>query len=521
LSNNHSLANYKAITEAKYLSVENAYRYRPILRYFYEQQQRLRYWLRPEEILQAVKERMEPSEASVYTEDLLQLDLQQLHDWGNLQRKQSGKVNKIEDFKKKRYRYQASPYTIKFERLIEELEEMGDTYGGSLESTQFDKLVETLRFLTRLARTSFHKPGERPRFEIEDWTDEKMYHWWTELYELFRKVTNNARDYMANLDSVQVEDVMMTEQFLLYKDKVTDYLRRFMMGLQRSSYQIEGLLEQVNRALLNDIFHRIADYEVSIPRFETTPLVKEDLVKRYYDQWEGIWQWFLGDGSGRGSDLEDLQRETTEAIRRITRYAQRMGERQSSMRSRRADYLYLAKWFASLEDVKEAHCLSAAVFGISRMRHMWVDTPKVTEDIYSTIWDMKPAEYVVKPRVQEYRERTRPSKIDSKEEEKKAMLAEYLKQKAERQARLNQIFAGYRVSVRELPVIEPFVRQTLLGWIGKSMASPGREGKTDDGRRFKVVESGTGERVRLRCTDGILEMPDYVLYFLDESKVKR
>lgn len=73
--NNQSLTNYKAITEAKYLSVENAYRYRPILRYFYEQQQRLRYWLRPEEILQAVKERMEPSEASVYTEDLLQLDL--------------------------------------------------------------------------------------------------------------------------------------------------------------------------------------------------------------------------------------------------------------------------------------------------------------------------------------------------------------------------------------------------------------------------------------------------------------
>ncbi len=101
------------------------------------------------------------------------------------------------------------------------------------------------------------------------------------------------------------------------------------------------------------------------------------------------------------------------------------------------------------------------------------------------------------------------------------MLAEYLKQKAERQARLNEIFAGYRVSVRELTVIEPFVRQTLLGWIGKSMASPAREGKTEDGRRFKVVESGTGERVRLRCTDGILEMPDYVLYFLDESKVKR
>ncbi|MCK9906040.1 DUF2397 domain-containing protein, partial [Frankia sp. Cpl3] len=150
-------------------------------------------------------------------------------------------------------------------------------------------------------------------------------------------------------------------------------------------------------------------------------------MKRYYDQWEGIWQWFLGDGSGRGSDLEDLQRETNEAIRRIARYAQRMGERQSSMRSRRADYLYLAKWFASLEDAKQAHCLSAAIFGISRMKHIWVDTPKATEDIYAAIWDMKPSEFAVKPRVQEYRERTRPGKIEAKAEEKKAMLAEYLK----------------------------------------------------------------------------------------------
>ncbi|MBY0055156.1 MULTISPECIES: TIGR02677 family protein [Brevibacillus] len=516
-----SIRTYKAVTEAKYLSVENAHRYRAILRYFYEEQQRLRYWLRPEEILQAVKERIEPSDASSYNEDLLQLDLQQLHDWGNLQRKQSGKVNKIEDFKKKRYRYQATPYTIKFERLIEDLEEMGDAYGGSLEVTQFEKLVETLRWLTRLARVSFHRPGERPRYEMEDWSNEKLYDWWTELYEQFRKVTNNARDYMASLDSVQVEDAMMTEQFLLYKDKVTDYLRRFMMGLQRSSYQIEGLLVQVDRRLLQDLLHRVASYEVSIPRFEQTAWTKEDYTARFFEQWEGIWHWFLGDGSGRGSDLEDLQRETNEAIRRIARYAQRMGERQSSMRSRRADYLYLAKWFASHEEVEPAHCLSAAVFGITEMHHFWVEGPKSTEDIYCEIWDMSASDYDVKPRINGYRERTRPSKIDTKDEQKEAMLAAYLQQKAQRQSRLNELFAADRVSLRDLPIVEPFVRQTLLGWIGKSMASPAREGKTDDGRRFRLTETGTGERIRLQCTDGVLELPDFVLYFLDESKVKR
>ncbi|WP_289142208.1 TIGR02677 family protein [uncultured Brevibacillus sp.] len=517
--NSHPRKAYKQLIEAKYLAVDNTYRYRAILRYFYEQQRRFRHWLRPEEILQAVKERLMPEEAASYTDELLQNDLQQLYEWQNLERKQSGKVAKIEDFKKKRYRYQATPYTIRLERLVDELEALGTSYGGALEAAQFDKLVEVLEPLTRPIRYVLPpRQGERIRYEIEEWQDEKVHQWWTDLYVQFQRVTNNARDYLASLDSVQVEDAMITEQFLVYKDQVTDYLRRFMLGLQRSSFQIEGILSSIDPVLLDSVFGRVADYERTIPRFDQPQQSQAELLRRYNDQWAGVHQWFLGDQAGINSDLEDLQRETNEAIRRITRYAQRMGERHTSMRSRRTDYLYVAKWFASLASKEEADCLSAAIFGLSHMRHLWTESEKNTEDIYAAIWDTKPGELIIKPRIREFRERTRASRIENKQEEKTAMLQKYLIQKQQQKEILDKIFASGRVCIAELPVVEPFVRQTLLGWIGKSMASPTREGKTEDGRRFKVMDLGNNQRIQMQCTDGVLDMPDFVIYFDDQKK---
>ncbi|WP_407635584.1 DUF2397 family protein [Effusibacillus pohliae] len=55
----------------------------------------------------AVRERMDPQDAAAYTEELLHQDLQQLYGWGK-PGSETIKVSKIEDFKKKRYWYQAS-----------------------------------------------------------------------------------------------------------------------------------------------------------------------------------------------------------------------------------------------------------------------------------------------------------------------------------------------------------------------------------------------------------------------------
>ena len=75
----------RKVKEASYLTAENYFRYRAILRFFYTQHERMREFIFPGEVFLSLKEVEGFSE---YTEDQLQLDLNQLVEWGNLSPKQ-------------------------------------------------------------------------------------------------------------------------------------------------------------------------------------------------------------------------------------------------------------------------------------------------------------------------------------------------------------------------------------------------------------------------------------------------
>ena len=56
-------------------------------------------------------------------------------------------VSSIEEFRKKRFRYQCTPYTVEFEAMIINLEKKGEAFEGSLETTLFDRLHYSLKRL--------------------------------------------------------------------------------------------------------------------------------------------------------------------------------------------------------------------------------------------------------------------------------------------------------------------------------------------------------------------------------------
>ncbi|QGP92545.1 hypothetical protein MGLY_19280 [Neomoorella glycerini] len=62
---------------------------------------------------------------------------------------------------------------------------------------------------------------------------------WEELYGTFVRLTENASDYIASLQSARAEELMATEAFLAYKDAVTGYLQSFVQGLQRQLQRLE------------------------------------------------------------------------------------------------------------------------------------------------------------------------------------------------------------------------------------------------------------------------------------------
>jgi len=482
----------KPIIEASYLTAANAWRYRAILRFFYIQHESMRHQLFPGEILEHLRQSPHFQD---YNEEQLQQDLNQLVEWKNIiARQETSRVGSIEEFKKKRFRYQVSPYTIEIERMVKSLEQLGSSFGGSLEKTLFDRLLNAL---TSLAQS--------PEAQGEE-----LNALWEDVFEAFRKLTENATDYLAHLQSEKVEELMKTEAFLAYKDSLSDYLRNFVTAMQRVAIRIETILDKFQQQRVDNICNELAKYQLSIPRLDTAPS-RESLLDRFSLQWENLNTWFIGSAS-RPSDIQELKRETHEAIRRITRFAQRLGERHHNHKSRRRDFLHLAPRFSQCADLDEAHILSACVFGITNTRHFYAPV-KDTEDIYAEVWERPPVELSLTPRIRNYRAKTRPNAIIDRSEDKNAMLVHCLQEKEDEDRMLNSLISDEKIELSKLGVIEPHVRRTLLVWISRALANEQKLVKTESGHNFKLLV-GRGQ-ITLSCTDGNLRMPDYILKVVD------
>jgi uncharacterized protein (TIGR02677 family) len=487
---------FRQITEVSYLTAENTWRYRSILRYFYLQHEKLRHYLFPDEIYESLTQNIHFAR---YTREQLEQDLNQLVEWKNLvPRQDMGKVSSIEEFRKKRYRYQCTPYTVEIERLILELENKGDSFGGSLERTLFDRLLASLTDLTDQDRVS-------------QFSDEELYARWEEMYAQFRRLTENATDYLAHLESEKVEELMQTEAFLTYKDSLTDYLRNFIAVLQRSSFQIEKLLQEVADSFIQEVTHRLSEYYLSIPRLEADP-APAAVQERFLTQWQSLAAWFFG-REGRESDMIYLQKATTETIRRITRFAQRLGERYRNRQSRRKDYLFLAGWFNRCSSLNEARQLYASVFGVSSTRHLFAPGARQTENIYSQVWDEEPATLTVTPRRRGYKPKTRPQAVISCKEEKEAALAAYLKVKETENMMLEELSSKDRIILSELVSTDPHIRKLILGWIGRCMISKNKTAKTQAGRTIRLSRHDES-RIKLHWDDGTLELPNYEIIII-------
>lgn len=486
----------KPIVEASYLTAGNAWRHRAILRYFFLQHEKMRYYLFPEEVLEHL---WKYSHFKEYTEDQLQQDLGQLVEWKNLiPRQDMGKVRTIEEFKKKRFRYQCTPYAVEIERMVRGLEQKGDSFGGSLEKNLFERIYGQL---SRIVDDEFLLNNDL----------ETVYGVWEELFDNFKKLTTNASNYLAHLESEKVEEMMMTEAFLVYKESLTEYLRNFMTAMQRTSYKIEALLEQVSSEYIADLAKSLTAYYFSIPRLEEHP-DKDVVIEKYQAQWQGLRSWFLGYG-GRESDMVYLQNTTNETIRRMTRYAQRLGEKHHSFRSRKKDYLHLAEMFSKCRDLKDAHELSACAFGVFHTRHILADV-KNTEDIYAEPWDIEPTELIVNPRIRAYQPKTRPQAVVSFSREKDNLLEEYLKEKEAEQKLIEKVLVDKKIILSKLQVADPYLRKTLLNWIGKCMGNKELIGKTEMGQKIKLLVLSTQE-ISIKWDDGVLVTPDYAFEFLD------
>ncbi|MDY5987366.1 TIGR02677 family protein [Sporofaciens sp. SGI.106] len=486
----------KPLTETKYLNADNVSRYRCIMRIFFEHYEKLKYWLYQEEVYE---EMIRNPFFADYRPEQCQQDLSMLTEWKNLNTIQdTKKVASIEEFKNKKYRYQMSEYSVEIERLVIRLENLF-VEGASLEPTLLERIRRNI--------------GRFPEMEGKD--KNEVYTWWTDLNNDFVRLNQNYQDYIRDLNSVRAEEMMHTKEFLVFKDRLIEYLRSFIKGLQRNVGVIEESLRLLDEEIKNHVFEKVVDYELSIPRMDVE-VSKEMIEQKIQGRFQSIYDWFVG-SEGKENEAGKLFDATNDIIRRITRYAAQLSEKNALGANRKEEYRKVAELFLRCQDVEEAHKMSAMVFGMECPQHLAGELVRETDSMNIGVYEEQPLEIGLKPRVRTYREKSMRSAIRESAEQKQETRRKMLEKQREEMEKLRKLEKDGKIDFADLPVLEPRIREILLKWISDAMESADFSARTDDGRRYFLDRSCAEEKCVVYCEDGNFTMPKMSIVFQEEE----
>lgn len=467
------------------------------MRIFFENYEKLKYWMYQEDVYEEMKK--DPYFAD-YRLEQCQQDLAMLTEWKNLNTIQdTRKVASIEEFKNKKYRYQMSEYSVEIERLVLRLENLF-IEGASLEPTLLERIRREIE--------RFPKMAERNRNEV--------YTWWTDLSNDFVRLNQNYQDYIRDLNSVKAEEMMHTKEFLIFKDRLIEYLRNFIKGLQRNVGVIEENLREQNEELRENVFEKVIEYELSIPRMEVE-ISRVMIEQKIRGRFQSIYDWFVG-SEGSENEAGKLFDATNEIIRRITRYAAQLSEKNALGANRKEEYRKVAELFMHCQDLSEAHKMSAMVFGLERPFHMEGELIRETDSINRGVYEDRALEICLKPRIRTYREKSKRSAIRESVEQKQETRRKLLQQKKEELQKIRSLEKEGKIDFAELPVLEPRIREILLKWLSDALEDADFTARTDDGRSYVLDRSRVKERCVVHCEDGNFTMPRMTIVFQEEME---
>lgn len=218
---------------------------------------------------------------------------------------------------------------------------------------------------------------------------------------------------------------------------------------------------------------------------------------------------------GQENEAGKLFDATNEIIRRMTRYATQISELNTLGANRREEYAKVASVFLKCQDLQEAHRLSAMVFGIEELLHLKGNAARETDSMNSSVYEEKPGEIELKPRIRYYQEKSRRSSMRDYTKEKEEMRRKTMEEIKEDRKKVLGLEQDRQIHFGKLPVISPRVRQILLGWISNALENADHCARTDDGREYFVKIDSSEKKCVIHCEDGNFIMPEMVIVFKD------
>lgn len=489
----------EAIGETSYLSAPNASVYRKIMRYFYQEYEKMHFQLYKEDIYELLKE---DEELTDYPMKQMEADLEALVKWKNLTPIQDpGRVYTIADYKNKQYRYTMSEYAVEIERLTVRLENVF-LESGSLSTNFFVRLEKSLEEAEHLAHAGA----------------KEVHEWWNLLQEDFKRLNQNYQDYLRDFYSGKADRLMKSVEFVLHKDKFIKYLNEFVQELQHHAKRIEQILLLRVPLIESEILARVVASELDVPHalMVDGPAAEADMKENVEGRWNSLKNWFL-DAQGRECECSKVLRITNDIIRSIIQNAALIVQLQNWGISRKDDYRKFLELFLKCGDLDEAHRLSAHVFGIQNIRHLRTNEPREEDAINRSIYEEAPAEFLLKPHTRGYHEKKDRRGFADKSLEKLMQRQDYMRRMEQQKEIVLRYIRDNRVVFSEIDeVVSEAARTVLLQWVTQANMSSQKRGRTEYGQEYRLIRK-KGDCV-LHCEDGDLTMPAYVLEFENGSK---
>ncbi len=488
----------RPIQETTYLNTANSANYRRIMRIFFQEYEKVHFQLYKEDVYDIIKNYPEFQD---YTMEQLKLDLNALVEWKNLVTVQDPRrVYTIADYKNKQFRYSMSEYSVEIERMTVRLENLF-IGSGSLSPNLFLRIYNGVEQFT----------------EMESCPLKQVNEWWHNLQEDFRRLNQNYQDYLREFYSGNADKLLKSVEFILHKDRLITYLKDFVKELQVNSAMIEAAVKKVPEETQRVVLERVVQSELEIPRTKTESqeTLRDNIIENVNAKWEVLKNWFVTEG-GSVSESVRVMEITDEIIRKIVQNAAMIVQLQNWGISRKNDYKKFIEMFLKCGNMEGAHKLSAHLFGVQSVRHYKVNSERSTDSIFSSTYEEEPSDFLLRPRTRKYKPRIDKSGFENKSMEKLLQRNAYLEQVESDKRMVLKYIKENKLDIGAIDeVVAESTRTALLRWISAAGMTASKTGRTEYGRKFRLVRKE--EDCVLRCEDGNLVMPAYVLEFEEDG----
>jgi len=506
-----------------YLATPNAGLYRQVMLAFVVAKRRFVVHLRAEDVLAELASDA-PADPKTVADAL-----GQLADWGNLRADpDTSRVTSVEDFHRARFLYQLTHEGEAAERSLAVFDEQLGRR-GALQAVALEDIATGLRAVHELTRDPEPDVG-RAGLLLRD------------LVRRCADLAENAQAFMGSLQRTIDLYELDIDAFRAYKDRLIDYLERFIKDLTGIGSEIAELLDRLDPAAVEGLLTLVArrDAEDTAPGaggvgteedFREAAFATE--LASWRERWLGLQQWFIS-ASEHPSQAKLLRIRARKAIPDLLAVVAMLNERRAGRSDRTADFRELAVWFAQAPDEPAMHRLWQATFGLHSSRHLTldVDTEQARREhpvSPTTPWHQAPA-LMISPRLRRtgsYERRGKPNRVIDRRHERQLLAQRAAEESEQTAAARAQLVTEHPIRLSDLGHLDPDAFSLFLALLGEALsaARPGeREIHTttgDGSLEIRLAAIPDGAPVEIRTDTGVFRGPDHVLHIADLTATAR